>query len=167
MIDTLLVLAITLPMVVAIYGWKYFDAGSGLFAGPADFLISWILPAIAVIAFWFYRQATPGKSALSLRVLDADTGERLSLGQAVGRYLGYFVSIIPLCIGLTGWRSTVASRGGTTSLQGPSLSGQKVAGPAGQVRARPVDGRRVRNSIASASVRVRAKGGRLERTTLP
>ena len=103
-----------------------------MFAGPADFLISWILPAIAVIAFWFYRQATPGKSALSLRVLDADTGERLSLGQAVGRYLGYFVSIIPLCIGLIwvafdsrkqGWHDKLA---GTVVVRAKSRGSQPV-----------------------------------------
>lgn len=129
MIDTLLVLAITLPMVVAIYGWKYFDAGSGLFAGPADFLISWILPAIAVIAFWFYRQATPGKSALSLRVLDADTGERLSLGQAVGRYLGYFASIIPLCIGLIWVAFDSRKQGWHDKLAGTVVVRAKSRGP--------------------------------------
>ena len=129
MIDTLLVLAITLPLVVAIYGWKYFDAGSGLFAGPADFLISWILPAIAVIAFWFYRQATPGKSALSLRVLDADTGERLSLGQAVGRYLGYFASIIPLCIGLIWVAFDSRKQGWHDKLAGTVVVRAKSRGP--------------------------------------
>ncbi len=128
-IDTLLVLAITLPLVVAIYGWKYFDAGSGLFAGPADFLISWVLPAIAVIAFWFYRQATPGKSALSLRVLDADTGERLSLGQAVGRYLGYFVSIIPLCIGLIWVAFDSRKQGWHDKLAGTVVVRAKSRGP--------------------------------------
>ena len=100
LIDTVIVVGLTIPLVLAVYGWKYFDARTGLIAGPADFLISWVLPAIAIVAFWFYRQATPGKSVLALRVVDADTGDRLSLGQAIGRYLGYFVSIIPLCFGL-------------------------------------------------------------------
>jgi uncharacterized RDD family membrane protein YckC len=99
LIDTLLIVVITFPLLVSIYGWKYFQAQK-LFAGPADFLISWILPAAAVIWFWSKRQATPGKAALSLRVVDATTGGNLTLGQSVGRYLGYFVSMIPLGLGM-------------------------------------------------------------------
>ncbi len=37
---------------------------------------------------------------LSLRVVDATTGNTLSVGQSLGRYLGYYVSTIPLLIGL-------------------------------------------------------------------
>ncbi|MGH8273753.1 MAG: hypothetical protein ACRES9_05795 [Gammaproteobacteria bacterium] len=36
---------------------------------------------------------------LSLRVLDAETGNALSAGQAVGRDLAYFVSTLPRCPG--------------------------------------------------------------------
>ena len=100
LIDTLLLAAITLPLLVSIYGWAYFGEETTFFAGPAHFLISWILPAIAVIAFWLTRQATPGKMLLSLRVIDATTGNTLSVGQSLGRYLGYYVSTIPLLIGL-------------------------------------------------------------------
>lgn len=100
LIDTLLLAAITLPLLVSIYGWAYFGEETTFFAGPADFLISWILPALAVIAFWLTRQATPGKMLLSLRVVDATTGNTLSVGQSLGRYLGYYVSTIPLLIGL-------------------------------------------------------------------
>lgn len=99
MIDTLLIMVITFPLLVSIYGWKYFGSEK-LIAGPADFLISWVLPAVAVVWFWTQRQATPGKAALSLRVLDADSGGNLSIGQSIGRYLGYFISIIPLGLGL-------------------------------------------------------------------
>jgi uncharacterized RDD family membrane protein YckC len=99
MIDTVLVMVILVPLLFSVYGWEYFESES-LIQGPADFLISWVLPAIAVVWFWAKRQATPGKSALSLRVVDADTGGSLSLGQCIGRYLGYFVSMIPLGLGL-------------------------------------------------------------------
>lgn len=98
-IDTILIMIITFPLLVFIYGWKYFGS-ERLISGPADFLISWVLPAVAVVWFWTQRQATPGKAALSLRVLDADSGETLSLGQSIGRYLAYFVSIIPLGLGM-------------------------------------------------------------------
>lgn len=99
MIDTLLIMVITVPLLIATYGWKYFGSDK-VIAGPADFLISWVLPAVAVVWFWTERQATPGKAALSLRVLDADSGKNLSMWQSAGRYLGYFVSIIPLGLGI-------------------------------------------------------------------
>lgn len=101
LIDTVLIICVTAPVLFAIYGWAYFDAsGGGFFAGIADFLISWIAPAVAVVAFWLYKQATPGKMALSIKVVDAKTGGALTVGQSVGRYLGYFVSTIPLGLGL-------------------------------------------------------------------
>lgn len=101
LIDTVLVMAITFPLLVAIYGWQYFDqeVNSGMFAGPADFLITWVLPFIAVIWFWRAKQATPGKLALHLRIVDADSGQTLSTGQSVGRYFAYIVSMLPLFLG--------------------------------------------------------------------
>ena len=100
-IDSILVMMVTLPLLISIYGWKYFDGEeTGVIAGPMDLLISWVFPAAAVIAFWLYRQATPGKMALSLRVVDAATGKSLTPGQGIGRYFAYFVSIVPLCLGL-------------------------------------------------------------------
>ena len=99
MIDTLLIMVITFPLLISIYGWNYFGSEK-IIAGPADFLITWVLPFVAVVWFWMKRQATPGKAALSLRVLDADSGKNLSIGQSIGRYLGYFVSVLPLGLGL-------------------------------------------------------------------
>lgn len=118
LIDTVLVLMLTLPPLIAIYGWDYFDPEhTGLFAGPADFLLSWLLPAIAVITFWIYRSATPGKMMLGLKVVDASTGGALRVGQSILRYAGYYVSTIPLFLGLIwvgfdprkqGWHDKIA-----------------------------------------------------------
>lgn len=99
LIDSILVLALTLPLLVYIYGWDYFDS-EGLVAGTADFLISWVGPAVAVVLFWIYRQATPGKMVLSLRVADAASGGPPSTAQCIGRYLAYFPAMIPLFAGL-------------------------------------------------------------------
>lgn len=99
LIDTVLMLLVTFPLLLAIYGWQYFSAEE-MIAGPADFLISWVLPAVAVVLFWVHRQATPGKAVFSLRVVDADSGESLSVGQSIGRYLAYFLSSLPLGLGL-------------------------------------------------------------------
>lgn len=100
-IDTIFVMCVTLPLLVAVYGWEYFDLEkTGLIAGPAEAIISWVLPAIAVVLFWIYRQATPGKSILGLQIQDSRTGGPLTPWQSVVRYLGYFVSSIALFLGL-------------------------------------------------------------------
>ena len=100
-IDTILVMIISFPLLIAIYGWAYFDSDkTGLIAGPADFLISWVLPAIAVILFWIYKQATPGKMAVSAKIVDASTGLPPSNAQMIGRYFAYFISIIPFMLGI-------------------------------------------------------------------
>lgn len=99
LIDTILLLFVTLPLLTALYGSDYW-ASERLVQGPADFVVSYLLPAIAVIAFWVARGATPGKMAISAQVVDARTGAKPSVGQSIGRYLGYYVSTIPLGLGL-------------------------------------------------------------------
>jgi len=101
LIDTVLMMIIVAPLVTWIYGADYWvDPEKGFIAGPADFLLNWLLPAIAVILFWVYRQATPGKMAIGAKIVDAKTLGQPSTGQLVGRYFGYYVSIIPLFLGL-------------------------------------------------------------------
>ena len=101
LIDTVIICTVTLPLLVAIYGWAYFDEEKTDFiAGPADFVITWLFPAVVSILFWLRKQATPGKMAVSARVVDARTGNTLSVGQSVGRYLAYLLSMLPLGLGL-------------------------------------------------------------------
>ena len=91
MIDTLLLLVICAPLVTLVYGRTYWTSDAFL-QGPADFLINWLLPAIAVIVFWTYRQATPGKIAIAARIVDAETGGKPStrqLDRAVPRLLRF------------------------------------------------------------------------------
>ena len=100
LIDLILVLLITWPLLIAIYGWAYLDLEkTGLIAGPAEFLISWVAPIFVTVALWVYKQATPGKMAVSARIADAKTGGPITLGKAIGRYFAYFVSAIPLGLG--------------------------------------------------------------------
>jgi uncharacterized RDD family membrane protein YckC len=99
LIDTILVACLTIPLMRLVYGSAYRES-ERLLLGPADFFISWLLPAIAVIVFWVARGATPGKMAISAQVVDARTGNKPSTGQSIGRYLGYYVSTIPLGLGL-------------------------------------------------------------------
>jgi uncharacterized RDD family membrane protein YckC len=101
LIDTFFVLLITTPILGALYGWDYVyrSDGNAPFR-PTEFLITWILPAIAVILFWRFRSATPGKMLIGAKIVDAKSGEAPSTAQLVGRYLAYFVSTAPFCLGL-------------------------------------------------------------------
>ncbi|MBJ2144508.1 RDD family protein [Delftia acidovorans] len=116
LIDTVILLVLMLLALISIYGWEYLESEK-LLHGPADFVISWVLPAIAVVIFWIKKQATPGKMLIAARIVDAQTGADMSTRQAIIRYLAYFVSIIPLCLGLIwvafdprkqGWHDKIA-----------------------------------------------------------
>ncbi len=131
-IDTVLVMLVTSPILYWVDGpASMHQSMTGGFSGGGDFLITFVLPMIAVILFWMYRQATPGKMAFGARVVDARTGGALSFGQSLGRYLGYFVSIIPFGLGLLwvafdgrkqGWHDKLA---GTVVIR-PRGGGQTV-----------------------------------------
>ncbi|MFD1123342.1 RDD family protein [Methylophilus flavus] len=96
-VDTILVTVIVLPFFMVIYG-KAFWTGE-IVLGPIGNLISWLLFPVAVIVFWLTKEATPGKMMFSAKVVDADTGNTLSKGQAIGRYLAYYLALIPFGLG--------------------------------------------------------------------
>ncbi len=100
-IDGIILSIISAPLLIALYGTEYFtDPDGPVIAGMGDLLISYVLPAVAVILFWLYKQATPGKMAVGARVVDARTGNTISVGQSIGRYLAYFISMLPLFLGV-------------------------------------------------------------------
>lgn len=116
LIDGILLLLITIPLLISIYGWEYLET-EDLVLGPADFLISWVLPAFATVLFWLYKKATPGKMAVAAQVVDAQTGATVTVGQAMLRYLGYFIAMLPLGLGIfwigfdrrkQGWHDKIA-----------------------------------------------------------
>jgi uncharacterized RDD family membrane protein YckC len=97
-IDMLIVGVVTLPLLYAVYGAEAFNT-ERMLLGPVDFAVSYVLPAVYVIGFWIYRQATPGKMAISAVVVDARTGGRVPLARLIGRYFAYFISAAPLGLG--------------------------------------------------------------------
>ncbi len=97
-IDSLLLVAITFPALAMIYGLDYWKSDRFI-EGPADFLLSWVLPAVLTLWFWVRTGQTPGKMAIGARVVDARTGQGISLERAVARYIGYYVSMIVLFVG--------------------------------------------------------------------
>lgn len=70
-----------------------------LLTGSADSGLATIGAVIAVLAFWYYKQSTPGKMVFNARIVDAVTGDKMRAGQMVGRYFAYLVSAVPLGLG--------------------------------------------------------------------
>jgi uncharacterized RDD family membrane protein YckC len=98
-IDTLLLLVVIVPALIAIYGMQRISEAQGGFAGFWDFMLQIVLPAVAAILFWKYRGATPGKMAISAKIVDANTGGRPATGKLVLRYIAYIASIVPFLLG--------------------------------------------------------------------
>ncbi|MCH8069743.1 MAG: RDD family protein [Candidatus Marinimicrobia bacterium] len=98
-IDSILIMMIIIPILIHLYGWSYFTTPE-LVSGPVNFIISGVLPVIAIIAFWVAKSATPGKMAISAKIVNARTGQKPSTAQFIGRYFAYYISIIPFCLGL-------------------------------------------------------------------
>ncbi len=106
LIDKFLIAMITMPLTIMIYGdlvWK----NESIILGPADFLINHVLPSIAIMLFWLYKSATPGKMALNIKIVDADTGGKLSVGQIMGRYFAYILASLVFSIGII-WPSNLS-----------------------------------------------------------
>jgi uncharacterized RDD family membrane protein YckC len=97
-IDAIIIWVITLPILTMTYGAAYWH-DTKLIHGPAEVIVSWIFPIVATVWLWVATGQTPGKMAIGARVVDAETGERLTVGQALGRYLSYFLSMIGLFVG--------------------------------------------------------------------
>jgi uncharacterized RDD family membrane protein YckC len=83
-----------------VYGSEYPDlvAKNGV-AGPADFLITYLFPIAATMAFWVYRQATPGKILLNMKIVSLRTGGAPTWDQAAVRIGASVLSALPLGLG--------------------------------------------------------------------
>ncbi|MCK4608498.1 MAG: RDD family protein [Gammaproteobacteria bacterium] len=116
MVDSLLALVIILPILKLVYGPEYFTT-PGFIKGPLDIALNYLLPFIIIVIFWVYKSATPGKMLFNLIIVDAKTLQKPSTGQLIIRYLGYYVSTIPFCLGFVwiafdakkqGWHDKIA-----------------------------------------------------------
>lgn len=112
LIDSLLLLLVLGPVAYVLFGSLSPTNRLG------DLVFNVVLPCAITVALWVRYGFTPGKYALSARVVDADTGQPLSFGRALLRYVGYFVSAIPFFLGLLwvafdrrkqGWHDKIAN----------------------------------------------------------
>ncbi|MFO7593755.1 MAG: RDD family protein [Pseudomonadota bacterium] len=109
LIDALLLFVVLSPAGALFTQGVYFpdpDAGSGLqtlitfFGFDLTYLvINDLLPMALIIFFWLRFRATPGKQLMECEVVDASTHENLRIGQSLLRYIGYFISLLPLGLG--------------------------------------------------------------------
>ncbi|MEH6635152.1 MAG: RDD family protein [Halioglobus sp.] len=97
LIDTVFFAIIIAIPLTLIYGSNYWTAEETI-QGFWDGVL-YIAPIIITVWFWTKYLGTPGKMALRLRVVDARTGQPISTPQAIGRYLGYYVSVFALMLG--------------------------------------------------------------------
>ncbi len=97
-IDAILLLIVTLPLLFAFYGSAYLTSENSV-EGPMDVLLTYVFPVVATVLFWYWKQATPGKMAVSAKIVDARTGKEPSVGQYIGRYFAYVLSAIPFGLG--------------------------------------------------------------------
>lgn len=90
-------------------------------SSTADIVFEIILNVAAlvfVVGCWIKYAGTPAKRLLGLKVLDADTGEHLTAGRAILRYIGYIPSTLVLLLGFIwvafdkkkqGWHDKIAN----------------------------------------------------------
>ncbi len=98
LVDTvILIVVLGIPLAI-MFGVDYSDPDA---TGPGFMvnLIQYGAPIVLTVWFWVKYLGTPGKMLLKLQVVDANTGQALSTPQAIGRYLGYYISLIPFMLG--------------------------------------------------------------------
>jgi uncharacterized RDD family membrane protein YckC len=114
LIDCLIVIVILAPLMIVVFGMREISLD------PAEHSWDLLVPlaiAVAVIGFWRYCGATPGKIALAVRIVDAESGGAPTTVRLVLRFLGYFISALPLYLGFLwiaidrrkqGWHDKIA-----------------------------------------------------------
>lgn len=61
--------------------------------------VLYILSQVILLVLWSKKQASIGKMAISVKIVDAKTGKAPTKKQLIGRYFAYLLSSLPLCLG--------------------------------------------------------------------
>jgi uncharacterized RDD family membrane protein YckC len=126
LVDSLVVTVVLSPLMLALYGGGYFAKLNAELAallvssgdpnadvarvieilGRPDSAVSALGDIrvqlgllVATVLFWRFRGATPGKMLIKARIVTADGLRQPSTGRLTGRFLAYFVSIVPAFLG--------------------------------------------------------------------
>jgi uncharacterized RDD family membrane protein YckC len=98
LIDALLFLALPVPLLFLLYGRDILGLESQ-YSGTIDLVIAVALPALVMLAFWTARQTTPGKMLISAVIIDERTAQPPSISQHFGRFLAFFLLVLPFGLG--------------------------------------------------------------------
>ena len=114
LIDWLIVVVILVPLLIVVFGMREISLDPAQHSW--DRLVPFVIGA-AVVGFWRYCGATPGKMALGLRIVDANTLLPASTPRLAVRFVAYLVSALPLYLGFLwigidrrkqGWHDKIA-----------------------------------------------------------
>ena len=96
-VDTACLTLILVPLGFIVFRLAIWLEGGG---GILGLVVNWALPFLLV--FWCWRRwlATPGKMLIPAEIVDSHSFEPPSNRQLLVRYLGYFVSLFPLGLGM-------------------------------------------------------------------
>lgn len=100
----------TLWLTPLLFLFMYTAFGSNLFSienppSATDNIISNVIWIVVVLALWIKFASTPGKMLFGMKIVDAKTHDEVPAGRLLLRYIGYFISMIPLFLGIfwVGW----------------------------------------------------------------
>lgn len=99
LIDTVILVVVIVLVALPFYGPDYFQLSREGKTMGFDFVMQIVMPILAVILFWKFRGATPGKMLMSAKIVDASTFGPPSTGKLVGRYFAYIVSTVAFGLG--------------------------------------------------------------------
>ena len=99
LIDLVIMTIVLYVPLSFIYGEDYW-LGDQLIYGFWDIFLGYVVPIVATIWFWLRFSGTPGKMTTKLKIVDAKSGNKMALGQAIGRYFAYILAMLPLGLGL-------------------------------------------------------------------
>jgi uncharacterized RDD family membrane protein YckC len=101
LIDSAILFAVLFVLSLGTGGFYKTDPVTGLPVANGSLQALAILVSVAyVVGFWGTRSATPGQMALGLCIVRAENGAPIDFSKALIRYVGYFISAIPLGLGL-------------------------------------------------------------------
>ncbi|HIV72780.1 MAG TPA: RDD family protein [Candidatus Aquabacterium excrementipullorum] len=98
LIDTAWLSLLIYPLLIVLIGPEVLQPHVPY--SPLRVLLEWVFPIVAIITFWVFRSATPGKMFFKLKVVDAQTFGPVPVPRLLLRYAGYYVAAIPFCMGL-------------------------------------------------------------------
>lgn len=79
---------------------EFFVKNNGLSKIFLSMVMQYIILSIVFLGFWIKRQATYGKSILSLKIVDAETLSKPTNKQLIIRIISLAISVIPFFLGI-------------------------------------------------------------------